>query len=168
MSCLQWIRPSTALSLFRSQFLSHSGFIDLYVVCSGPSSLLRKVVRSVRGTDGSAGRHVSPIIAKSGASWVFWQNAPGLEVVGYKNPTAFLYHSRNTTTASLAFLYTSPILHHTFSLLSGFALLGDSFSDSRLCPTLCNMTLWKCVYITFEIECLRDWVCVPDTCILVT
>ena len=155
MRCLQWIRPNTALSLLRSQFWSHSGFIDLCVVCSGPSSLLRKAVRSVRGTDDSAGRRVSPIIAKSEASWVFWQNAPGLEVAGYKNPTAFLYHSRITTTASLAFLYASSILHHTFSLLSDFALLGDSsFSDSRLCPTVCNITLWKCVYVTFEIEYL--------------
>jgi hypothetical protein len=155
MRCIQWIRPSTALSLLRSQFWTQSGFIDLCVVCSGPSSLLRKAVRSVRGTGGSAGRRVSPIIAKSEASWVFWQNAPGLEVAGYKNPTAFLYHSRNTTTALLAFLYTSSILYHTFSLLSGFALLGDSsFSDSRLCPTVCNMTLWKCMYITFGIEYL--------------
>jgi len=144
MRRLQWIRPSTALSLLRSQFWSHSVFfIDLYVVYSGPSSLLRKAVRSVRGTDGGAGLLVSPIIAKSDAYWVFWQNAAGLEVATYKRRTAFLYHSRKTTTASLSFLYTA-ILHHTFSLLSGFALLGDStFSDSRLCPSVCSMTLWK-------------------------
>ena len=168
MRCLQWIRPSTALSLLRSHFGSHSGFIDLCVVCNGPSSLLRKAVRSVRGTDGSTGRRVSPIIAKSWGSWVFWQKAPDLQVTGYKNPTAFLYHSRNTATASLAFLYTSPILYRTFSLLSGFALFGgSSFSDSKLCPTLCNGTVKVRVYyiwnwiLTWLSVCIR-YLCTCD------